>query len=60
MHVKLQTWFPFEIQVYINGREYLSKQLDKAGIGYTRYDNCFTHIDDTEKAQEIGSISTTT
>jgi len=55
MHVKLQTWFPFEIQVYINGREHLSKQLDKAGIGYKRYDNCFTHIDDIEKAQEIAN-----
>lgn len=55
MHVKLQTWFPFDVQVYINGREYLSKQLDKAKIGYERYDNCFTHIDDVDKAQEIAN-----
>ena len=44
MHVKLQTWFPFEMQVYVNGREYISKQLDKVDIKYTRYDNCFLEI----------------
>jgi hypothetical protein len=53
MHVKLQTWFPFTIQVYVNGREYISKQLDKAGIEYKRYDNCFIQIDNTEIAQNI-------
>ena len=55
MHVKIQSWFPFEFQVYINGREYLSKQLDKAGIAYKRYDNCFTEIEDIEKAQKIAN-----
>ena len=28
MHVRLQTWFPFDIQVWINGREWLARQLD--------------------------------
>ena len=53
MHVRLETWFPFGIQIYINGREYLSRQLDKANISYLRYDNCFLDISDIEKAQEI-------
>jgi hypothetical protein len=53
MHVKLQSWFPFKMQVYIHGREYLSKQLDLAGIPYKRYDNCFIEIADIENAQEI-------
>jgi hypothetical protein len=53
MHVKLQTWFPFGIQVYVNGREYIAKQLDKAGVKYKRYDNCFTEIDNIEIAQQI-------
>ena len=53
MHVKLQTWFPFGIQVYVNGREYLAKQLDQAGITYQRYDNSFTQIDNLESAQKI-------
>jgi len=53
MHVRLQTWFPFEIQVYINGREYLSRELDDAGIAYERYENSFLSISDLEKAQEL-------
>jgi hypothetical protein len=53
IHVKIQTWFPFQIQIYINGREYLAKQLDKENIKYERYDNCFTDIEDIKKAQEI-------
>ena len=55
MHVKIQTWFPFEIQVYINGREYISKQLDKENIKYSRYDNCFTDIENIEKANDLAS-----
>lgn len=53
MHVKLQTWFPFMIQVYVNGREYLAKQLDKHSIEYNRYDNSFTYISDIETAQQL-------
>ena len=53
MHIRLQTWFPFEIQVYINGREYLSRQLDAAGIAYERYENSFLSISELEKAQEL-------
>lgn len=53
MHVKLQTWFPFGIQIYINGREYVAKQLDKESIKYSRYDNCFTDIENLSRAVEI-------
>jgi len=53
MHIRLQSWFPFEIQIYLNGREMLAKQLDKVGIGYERYDNCFTSIDDVKEAQRL-------
>lgn len=53
MHIRVQTWFPFDIQVYINGREYLSRQLDAAGIAYERYENSFLSISDLKKAQEL-------
>ncbi len=53
MHVTLQTWFSFEIQIYINGRAHLAKMLDKENIGYKRYDNCFLQIDNLERAQEL-------
>jgi hypothetical protein len=53
MHVRLQTWFPFQIQVYVNGREWLARQLTKKGIGHVRYENTFVQIDDLKAAQRI-------
>ena len=53
MHIRLQTWVPFTIQVCINGRSWLAEQLDGAHVGYERHDNCFTHIDDIARAQEL-------
>jgi hypothetical protein len=46
MHVRLQTWAPYEIQVYVNGREWLARQLDAAGSGYQRSDNKITAVED--------------
>ena len=53
MHVRLQTWLPMPIQVCLNGREYLGRRLDRAGIGYEKHDNCFTRIDDLPRAQQM-------
>jgi hypothetical protein len=53
MHVRLQTWFPFEMQVYINGREWLSRQMDAAGLSYERSDNKFLRVSDWQRAQEL-------
>ena len=53
MHVRLQSWFPFEVQVYINGREWLARQLDQRGLDYERYDNSFTYITDLSVAHEL-------
>jgi hypothetical protein len=27
IHIRLQTWFPFQVQVYLNGHEWLARQL---------------------------------
>ena len=32
MHLRLQTWFPFSLQVCLNGREWLARQMDAAGL----------------------------
>lgn len=53
MYARLQTWFPFGVQVYINGHEWLSRQMDAAGIGYVRQGNCFTQIQDLPAAQTL-------
>src|SRR5271166_4286507 len=53
MHVRLQTWLPFSIKVVLNGRDWLARQLDAAGIGYLKKDNTFVAIDDFERAQAL-------
>ncbi|MBV8070536.1 MAG: hypothetical protein JO270_11560 [Acidobacteriaceae bacterium] len=53
MYVRLQTWFPFEIQVGINGREWLARQMDQEKLAYKRCDNKFLHIEDWQRAQQL-------
>ena len=53
MHVRLQTWLPFTIQVCVNGRAWLACQLRRAGITHTQVDNCFTTIADLPRAQTM-------
>jgi hypothetical protein len=42
IHVKLQTWFPFPIQVY--GNEWVARRLDRHGVRYQKRDNVFVHV----------------
>ncbi len=51
--VRLQTWFPFNVHVVLNGREWLARQLDAAEIGYQRRDNCFVDLEDFARAQRL-------
>jgi hypothetical protein len=53
MHARLQTWLPFNLWVCVNGREWLSRQMDAAGIKYLRRGNCFPWISDVEQAQAL-------
>jgi hypothetical protein len=53
MHARIQTWFPFNIQVGLNGREWLSRQMDEAGLKYRQQRNCFVWIEDYEQAQKL-------
>lgn len=53
MHIRLQTWLPFTIQVCVNGRRWLGNQLQRAGIGFVQHDNTFTEIDDVNRAQQL-------
>ena len=53
MHVRLQTWFPFNMFVCLNGREWLSRQMDAAGIRYRQRDNCFVDVEDLDQAQKL-------
>lgn len=53
MPLRLQTWFPFQVSVCLNGRHWLARQMDAAGSGYQQRGNCFTWIEDVAKAQSL-------
>ena len=54
LHARLQTWFPFNIQVCLNGREWLASQLEHKGrTDFKRQDNCFTWLGDPALAQRL-------
>jgi hypothetical protein len=53
LNARIQTWFPFGIQICLNGREWLARQLDTAGLGYVRQDNCFVQLEDVARTQEL-------
>ena len=52
-HVRLQTWLPFRVQVCLNGREWLGRQMQAAKIGFVKRDNSFTWIADIPQAQAL-------
>lgn len=53
IHVRIQTWFPLTIQIYVNGHDYVARRLDRLGIAYKKIDNTFVHIDNWKRAQAI-------
>jgi hypothetical protein len=53
MHLRLQTWLPLRIQVCLNGRDWLARQLNAEGIGYLKKDNAFVAIEDFGRAQAL-------
>lgn len=53
MSVRLRTWFPFELQIAINGREWLRRSLDAAGCKYLKQGNKFLDIADYPLAQHL-------
>ena len=53
MHMRLQTWFPFQIEICLNGREWLARQMQKKGMNYQRQDNYFAWIAEVAKAQAL-------
>ena len=35
MYVRVQTWFPFTIQVYVNGHDWLARQMQRRRLGFS-------------------------
>jgi hypothetical protein len=53
LHVRTQTWFPFTVHICLNGREWLARQMDAAGIHYVKRDNRFIDIADLPGARRF-------
>jgi hypothetical protein len=53
MSARLQTWFPFQVQVCLNGREGLAQQLGRRGCVFRRADNCFPWLANPKLAQRM-------
>jgi hypothetical protein len=45
IYIRLTTWFPFSVQVYVNGHSWLEKQMLKRRLGFNLRDNAFTALD---------------
>ncbi len=53
IHVRIQTWFPMQIQVYVNGHEWLARKLTRHGVRFTKKDNAFLWLEDFRRAQSL-------
>src|SRR5947208_15728329 len=59
IHVQLQTWFPMQIQVYLNGHEWLARQLERraSASSVTRIPSCRSRISRWRNASAPASCS---
>jgi hypothetical protein len=53
MFVRFQLYFPFLVQMGLNGREWLAQQMKQAGLGFRRERNCFPWLEDPAAAQAL-------
>jgi DNA-binding HxlR family transcriptional regulator len=51
--LRVQTWAPYTVDFYCNGHSWLARQLSKAGLAFTTYDNSFVQIADWARANEL-------
>lgn len=53
MSARVQTWPPFSLQVNINGREWLARQLTRRSSAFKRVENAFTWLGNPALAQRL-------
>jgi hypothetical protein len=52
-YVRLQTWFPFQVRVGLNGRQWLYRQLERRGVAHRSRDNLLVSVADPALAQDL-------
>jgi hypothetical protein len=53
MNARIETWFPFNFQICMNGREWLARDLWRRHSGFKQADNCFTWLANPPLAQRL-------
>jgi hypothetical protein len=53
MHVRVQTWFPFTMQIYVNGHEWLARRMSRLRLPFKKLENAFLSIDRPERADRL-------
>jgi len=52
-YVRVPTWCPFRLQIYLNGHHRLARRLSRNRIAHTLRDNAFSQIEDFDRAQRL-------
>lgn len=53
MHVRVQAWLPYTVDVCLNGRHWLAEQMRRAGLRFAQRGNCFIRLSDPLRAQAL-------
>src|SRR5262249_25138174 len=53
--IKVCSYAPFAVKVYLNGHEWAKQQLRRAGVAFEALDNGFLSCADPKRLQEIGA-----
>ena len=53
MNARIQTWFPFPVQICMNGREWLGTRMRREGLRFMAAGNCFPLVEDWDAAQRL-------
>ena len=53
MHIRIQGWIPYEVQIYINGREWLARPSTRPGSATSATTTRSWRIDDLEAASRL-------
>lgn len=52
-YVRVQSWFPFQIRVGLNGRQWLYRQLEQRGVPFAKRNNLLVSVADPILAQDL-------
>jgi hypothetical protein len=57
--IKLCPHPPFNAQIILNGHEYVARQAQRKGIGFTKEGNCFTEVSDAADLAKVADTMST-